>query len=182
MFIAVTLLGLSSTSWSQTSQNANPSVNSSNGIVSVQFSPDGKQVITGSTNRAVRIWDVTNGKQLSNPATHLGTWQLVSFKYNDAENWSEAPKDQRRIRLVTETHFTWVNYETANGKAQTMAGGTYTFSEGKYIETIDFAGEGMTEYLGKKQAFTIRVEGDKWHQSGQLSDGTRIEEVWERVK
>jgi len=40
----------------------------------------------------------------------------------------------------------------------------------------------MTDYFGKKQSFTIRVEGDKLYQSGQLSDGTKIEEVWQRVK
>ena len=55
-------------------------------------------------------------------------------------------------------------------------------SERPYTETIDYAGEGMTDYFGKKQSFTIRVEGDKLHQTGQLSDGTKVEEVWQRVK
>jgi len=40
----------------------------------------------------------------------------------------------------------------------------------------------METYLGKKQAFTIRIDGDKLFQSGQLSDGLKIEEVWQRVK
>jgi hypothetical protein len=47
---------------------------------------------------------------------------------------------------------------------------------------VEYGGEGMTDYVGKKQSFTIQVEPDKLHQSGQLSDGTKIEEVWERVK
>ena len=40
----------------------------------------------------------------------------------------------------------------------------------------------MTDCLGKKQSFTIREEGDELRQSGQLSDGTKIEEKWQRVK
>jgi len=36
--------------------------------------------------------------------------------------------------------------------------------------------------LGKKQSFTIKVDGDKLHQSGQLSDGLKIEEIWQRLK
>jgi hypothetical protein len=35
---------------------------------------------------------------------------------------------------------------------------------------------------GKKQSFTSKVDGDKLHQSGQLSDGLKIEEVWQRLK
>jgi hypothetical protein len=51
-----------------------------------------------------------------------------------------------------------------------------------YTETIDFAGEDMDVYVGKKQPFKLRVEGDKLYQSGRLSDGTKIDEVWQRVK
>ena len=36
--------------------------------------------------------------------------------------------------------------------------------------------------LGKEQVFTISVEGDKLVQSGKLSDGQKIEEIWQRVK
>jgi hypothetical protein len=75
-----------------------------------------------------------------------------------------------------------VEYDTATGKVLSTAGGSYTFNQGAYTEAIDFAGEGMTDYLRKKQSFTIRVEGDKLHQSGQLSDGLKIEEVWQRIK
>jgi hypothetical protein len=47
---------------------------------------------------------------------------------------------------------------------------------------IEFVGEGMEPYPGQKQAFTIRIDGDKLFQSGQLSDGPKIEEVWQREK
>jgi len=151
-------------------------------VVQAQFSTDGKQVVTTSTDNTVRIWDVATGKQISGPLKHWGTWQLVSFKYGDATNWSDPPNGQRRIKHITDTHFTWVAYEVASGKIQSMAGGTYTLSGAAYTESIDYAGEGMTDYFGKKQSFTIRVEGDKLYQSGQLSDGTKIEEVWQRVK
>jgi hypothetical protein len=45
-----------------------------------------------------------------------------------------------------------------------------------------FLPESMKVYLGKEQAFTIRIEGDRLFQSGKLSDGQKIEEVWQRVK
>jgi hypothetical protein len=161
-------------------QPPNPKGNQSE-TAEARFSPDGKFLVTTSDNQMVRIWDVRTGKPLSALLSHLGAWQLVSYKYGDAVKWEDAPPDQRRVKLITDTYFTWVAYD-ASGKVQSMAGGKCTYNEGAYTETIEYAGEGMTAYLGKKQSFTIRVEGDKLHQSGQLSDGMKIEEVWQRVK
>jgi hypothetical protein len=114
--------------------------------------------------------------------SHLGTWQLSSTKYGDAKEFSDYPKERRRIKLITATHFTWVDYDSATGKAASMAGGHYSLQDGAYTETIEFVGEGMEIYLGKKQAFTIKIDGDKLLQSGQLSDQLKIEEVWQRAK
>ena len=34
----------------------------------------------------------------------------------------------------------------------------------------------------KGQSYKVRVEGDRFHQTGTLSNGTTLEEVWERVE
>lgn len=114
--------------------------------------------------------------------SHLGTWQLISFKYGDATDFTDSPKEQRRVKLITATHFTWVQYDAGTRKVESTAGGPYALEGASYTETIEFVGAGMETYLGKKQTFTIKVDGDKLHQSGQLSDGLKIEEVWQRVK
>jgi len=114
--------------------------------------------------------------------THLGTWQLISTKYGDATEFSDFSKERRRVKLITATHFTWVDYDAGSKQVGSTAGGSYTLDGGSYTETIEFVGEGMETYLGKKQTFTIKVDGDKLHQSGQLSDSLKIEEVWQRLK
>jgi hypothetical protein len=113
---------------------------------------------------------------------HLGTWELVSMKYGDAKEFSDYPKDHRRLKMITATHFTWVDYDPKTGKVNSMAGGPYSLKEGAYTETVEFVGQGMESYLGKEQAFTIKIDGDKLTQSGQLSDKMKIEEIWQRVK
>jgi hypothetical protein len=165
----------------QQSPSTNANENATRGIGYARFSADGTQVTTASSGGDARVWDVATGKPVA-PLNHEGTWQLVSFRYGEATIWSNVPEGQRRIKLINQTHFSWVQYEVSSGKAQTMAGGTYTLKQGAYTEAIEYAGEGMTEYLGKSQLFTLRVEGDRLHQSGRLSDGTQIEEVWQRVK
>lgn len=86
------------------------------------------------------------------------------------------------MKLINPTHFTWLEIDNNSKKVLTSAGGKYTLEGETYTESLDFAGEGMEPYLGKAQKFTIRVEGDKLFQSGQLSDGLKIEENWVRVK
>jgi WD40 repeat protein len=171
-------LGLAVSSFAQQSPDANKPDQPSKKIVEAWFRPDGKLVVTNPTDKTVKIWDAQTGKPLS----PVGTWQLASYKYGDSDKWSDAPHEQKRLKLITATYFTWIAYESASGKVLSTAGGPYTLSGLNYVETIEYAGEGMTDYVGKKQSFTIQLEADKLHQSGKLSDGTKIEEVWERVK
>jgi len=113
---------------------------------------------------------------------HLGTWELVATKYGNAKEFSDYPKEHRRLKMLTATHFTWVDYDPESGNVNSMAGGPYSLKEGVYTETVEFIGKGMETYLGKKQTFTIKVDGDKLSQSCQLSDEMKIEEIWRRVK
>ena len=114
--------------------------------------------------------------------SHLGTWTPVSTKYGDAKDFSDFPKDRQRLKMITATHFLWVEYDTKTKKVLSSAGGPYSLRDGAYTETIEFVGDGMEPYLAKKQVFTIKIDGDKLFQSGQLSDGLKIEEIWQRAK
>jgi hypothetical protein len=180
--IAAILIGFAAVLQAQPTQITGLSDTESNRVVEAQFSSDGKRLVTTAANKTVRIWDAATGKPLSLPVSQLGTWQLVSVKVGEDGEWSSAPKELRRIRLITATHFTWIEHDVATGKALSVVGGTYAMNGGKYIESIDYAGEGMTGMLGKTQSFAVKIEGDKWQQTGVLPNGTKIEEVWERVR
>ena len=131
--------------------------------------------VTGNCQKAA------SGSERSS-APHLGTWELASYKYGiNTPNFINAPKSTLRIKLITETHFTWVNADTATGKIYSSAGGKYTLDGNKYTESIDY-GLGMDTYLGHKHTFNIKVEGDMFFLSGYLADSLKIEEIWQRVK
>jgi hypothetical protein len=42
-------------------------------------------------------------------------------------------------------------------------------------------GSGFATIRDKEHSFRWRVEGNKWYLNGQLANGVKIEEVWERV-
>jgi hypothetical protein len=110
----------------------------------------------------------------------VGTWQLASAKYSGQE--FTIPTGERHVKIITPTHFVWVAYGKNNVITSSM-GGSCSFKDGKYTEVAEFClPEGMKDFVGKTQSFTVRVEGSKLYQSGKLSNGIKIDEVWERVK
>jgi hypothetical protein len=117
----------------------------------------------------------------NNSAQHIGAWKLVSYKYSPTGNFVNVPKGDRHIKLISETHFMWAQSDTATMKVSEMAGGAYTLKGNTYTESIDY-GIGMNSYVGRRQTFTLLVEGDMLFLSGMLSDGYHVEEVWKRIK
>jgi hypothetical protein len=115
-------------------------------------------------------------------ASHLGTWRLISAKYGDAKEFSDVSNQGPHIKMLTADRFIWVIYDSKTKLVAMSMGGSYSLQGSNYRETIEFyLPEGMKVYLGKEQVFTIRVEGDRLFQSGKLSDGQNIEEIWQRV-
>ena len=48
-------------------------------ITSVAYSPDGKTLVSGSADKTIKLWDLTNGKELRTLAGHSGTVDSVAF-------------------------------------------------------------------------------------------------------
>ena len=112
----------------------------------------------------------------------IGTWQLDSYKYGTtSSSFAPITPDRPHVKLITENRFLWVTYDAATKKILESAGGAYTLSGENYIESIDY-GYNMEGYLGTKSNFKIKVEDGMFYLSGVLSDGYKIEEIWQKVK
>ena len=111
-----------------------------------------------------------------------GTWQLVSCKYGPtASGFTDFPEVMHRIKVINETHFIWVQYDTLSRKVVSSAGGSYTIIGNTYTESLDF-GLAMDGYLKQNHTYTVKVEGDIFFLSGLLAPDYKIEEIWKRVK
>lgn len=110
----------------------------------------------------------------------VGTWKLVSAKYGGEEyKWDEGTTT---VKHVTPTQFMWASYDK-DGKITRSAGGDYTIKGEGYEETPKYGMSSDFDIIkGKAQTFKWRIEGNKWHHNGKLSNGLTIEEVWERVE
>lgn len=110
-----------------------------------------------------------------------GTWQLESYKYGPAQSGFIDVQDNRvRLKVINKTNFIWVDYNPGTGRVTQSAGGTYSLTGNTYTESLVF-GLGMDSYLGNKPVFTVKIEGDMLFQTGLLTEGYKIEEIWHRV-
>ena len=124
--------------------------------------------------------DSTNSKFPDSPL--LGAWRLVASKYGDATEFQNAPPEETMIKLVTDTHFTWVRFDSETKEVSHAAGGRCTVNGDKYTEYIEYGVGPVMQLKGSKQTFIWKLEGNRWQHSGRLSNGAKLEEIFERVK
>jgi hypothetical protein len=104
-----------------------------------------------------------------------GTWELVFGQ--------PLPKGARNIKIISGGHFIFAAYDTEAGKPLYTGGGTYILDGSSYTEHIDFASDVISAGLvGKDQPFTVKVAGDIFTQTGTLSTGKALSEIWKRIE
>lgn len=104
----------------------------------------------------------------------LGTWQLV---------WPEKPADERELKLITPTHFSWTTWKPSTHQVLATGGGPYTLVGSDYCEQVSFALGGVENVAGQVLCFEVQVKGDTLLQIGPRGpDGGRSREVWKRVR
>lgn len=110
----------------------------------------------------------------------VGTWRLLSAKENGKP--VSLPAGTTILKHVTPTDFVFVYYDE-RGQMTAAGGGPYALRGTRYEETLQYGlAAGVMPLLGKPQVFTLRIEGMRWYHTGKESDGTVVEEVWERVR
>jgi hypothetical protein len=104
----------------------------------------------------------------------IGTWILAGTPEKEVE----PPAKGGRLKFITGKHWTMTESDE-NGKVLFHHGGTCTIEGDEYTETITYANENTAEYIGKVFKFKIKLDGDKYTQTGI---GNPFTEVWRRAK
>jgi len=118
-------------------------------------------------------WSQTTGSHAKKNQLD-GVWELRSGQ--------PLPKGARDIKVILGGHFLFAAYDTENGRPLYTAGGTYVLNGSSYIEHMDFASDVIaTGLVGKDQQFAVKLDGDTFTQTGILTNGRALSEVWKRV-
>jgi len=81
----------------------------------------------------------------------------------------------------TGNRFQWFAINSETKQFSGTGGGTYSFSDGKYTENIQFFSRDNNR-VGAQLAFDGKIQNSEWHHSGLSSKGDKIYEVWSRKK
>lgn len=110
----------------------------------------------------------------------VGTWRLVSAKYGGQD--AGFPDDLTTLKHITPAQFQWLTYGP-DGVVTRSGGGPYTLRGDRYEETPEYGvGNDFDAIKGQTHTFTCKIEGNRWHHTGELKGGLTIEEIWERVE
>lgn len=111
-----------------------------------------------------------------------GTWQLVSetkIEKNDTL-FTEKSKDQRMIKILNDTHFSFLNHDLNKGQDSTAlfvaGGGTYELKGNEYIEHLDYCS--AREWERNTFHFIVTIQNDTLIQSGREKiEGTDVDRI-----
>ena len=88
---------------------------------------------------------------------------------------------RKTLKMLTGNRFQWFAINPETKQFSGTGGGTYSFSDGKYTENIQFFSRDNNR-VGAQLAFDGKIENSEWHHSGLSSKGDKIYEVWSRKK
>jgi WD40 repeat protein len=109
-------------------------------IISVAFSPDGKQVVSGSSDETVRLWDVVTGAALQTLEGHSGQVTSVAFS-PDGKQVASGSYDET-VRLWDAV--TGAALQTLEGHSGSVTSVAFS-SDGKQMDTLCLSNQWVTK-------------------------------------
>jgi hypothetical protein len=138
----------------------------------------GKNGRTTTYQGAKKEW-----KQLDNgqPGALYGAYFFSGRMGDDGQISSYTPGARRTLKILSGTRFQWVAYNMETKQFSGTGGGSYTTTDGKYTENIEFFSRDNSR-VGASLAFNYELIDGKWHHSGKNSRGEDLYEVWSRAQ
>jgi hypothetical protein len=103
-----------------------------------------------------------------------GAWLLLSGQ--------PLPEGARNMKILSGGHFIFAAYDSKSGEPLYAAGGTYALIGNTHVEHVEFASDRIGAGLvGKDQCFSVEIAGDTFTQTGTLSNGKPLTEMWRRI-
>lgn len=108
-------------------------------------------------------------------------WLFSGRERNGEMSRRSGDRPRKTMKILTDTHFQWIAYNTETGKFFGTGGGTYSAKDGVYTENIEFFSRDKNR-VGASLKFNFEVKGEDWHHKGKSSKGDPMYEVWSARK
>ncbi|MBE7170638.1 MAG: membrane or secreted protein [Williamsia sp.] len=133
----------------------------------------GKLQVPGKKESWTRLDDGT-------PGALMGAWVITGNYRNDSAIKRASPFIPRRtMKVLSGKYFHWIAYNVNTRAFTNAGGGTYTTSNGKYTENIEFFTK-TGESIGKSLQFDYSFVNGDWRHKGEKSTGGPLDECWSK--
>jgi hypothetical protein len=112
------------------------------------------------------------------PGKLAGAW-VITGRMSNGELRAMTPGARRTMKILSGARFQWIAYNVDTKEFSGTGGGTYTTTDGKYTENIEFFSRDNTR-VGASLTFDFALENKTWRHRGLSSKGEPIDEVWSR--
>lgn len=127
----------------------------------------------GIVGRKMKLKRIDNGS----PGKLQGAW-LKSGRTRDGKTqMRDTTIPRKTMKILSETRFQWIAYNTETKQFMGTGGGTYTTINGKYTENIEFFSRDDSK-AGLSLAFDYSLDNGTWNHKGFSSKGDAIHEIW----
>lgn len=106
-----------------------------------------------------------------------GKWLMAGRVKPEGEQRRNLDRSRKTMKILLDGHFQWTAFDTASMRFIAAGGGTYSASEGNYVEMIDYFSRN-TKTVGKKLPFEYLRKKDDWYHKGNNSKGAPMHEIW----
>lgn len=107
-----------------------------------------------------------------------GNWVITGRK-RDSTISRSTPGARRTIKILSGGRFQWVAFNSDTKEFMGTGGGSYTATNGKYEEHIEFFSRD-DKRVGARLGFSYSIQNGEWHHSGLSSAGAPIYEIWSK--
>ncbi|PRY48548.1 hypothetical protein B0I27_1147 [Arcticibacter pallidicorallinus] len=141
-----------------------------------------KYSIAGHTLKISLKGKMQNWNRLDDSSAPLaGVWRITSRMQDGKLTPIHQTGSRQTYKVLSGTRFQWAAIDPEKKEFSGTGGGSYTFVNGKYTETIEFFSRDSSR-VGASLSFDGKLENGEWHHSGLSSKGAPIYEIWSRVR
>lgn len=135
--------------------------------------------VQGNNLKISPIAGITGFSRTDNGISGLsGNWRITG-RMNNGQMQDIPLRARKTLKILSETRFQWMAINTETGEFSGSGGGTYSFTDGKYTENIEFFSRDSSR-VGASLSFEGSISNNVWTHKGLSSRGDPIHEEWTR--
>lgn len=160
---------------------------------SMEIDETSGEVVMADSSKIEEVWQRVSETPNTLEPDVSGSWNLITYREEDRPTALEYPDFIKYVKLLTPTHFIWVQYNGEGDEVFASGSGTYILSADKYTETIQMMYPSGSGTVGSDIEFTYSLDSGRWNHMGYVNrvninndDEARedllIDEVWMQIQ